>query len=509
MRVGRANALNTLARMSANLALNLSTSAERFGERVALKLDGLEVSYGLFDEAAARVAGLLREKGVGPGDRVGVMLPNVPYFAVVYYGVLRAGAVVVPMNVLLKAREVSFYLRDPAAKVLFAWHDFAGAAETGTGDAGADLVLVEPGAFEELLMGTEPAREVAARDPDDTAVILYTSGTTGTPKGAELTHDNLRRNVEIACGLFDISEEDVVLGALPLFHSFGQTCALNACVRAGGTLTLLPRFDAAKALEIIQRDRVTIFEGVPTMYAAMLHSEAEADTSTLRLCVSGGAAMPGEVLRAFEERFGCVILEGYGLSETSPIASFNHPDRERKVGSIGTPIAGVEMKVVDDAGNDLPADEVGEIVIRGHNVMKGYWRMPDATAEAIRDGGWFHTGDMAKVDDDGYFFIVDRKKDLIIRGGYNVYPREIEEVMYEHPAVAEAAVVGVPHEDLGEEVAAFVALKPGQRADPDELRSFVKDQVAAYKYPRSVFIVDELPKGPTGKILKREIRLPD
>jgi len=284
---------------------------------------------------------------------------------------------------------------------------------------------------------------------------------------------------------------------------------MNAAVRAGALLTLLPRFEPAKALEILQRDAVTIFEGVPTMYGAMLHDPARegADLSCLRMCVSGGASLPVELMRAFEEAFDCIILEGYGLSETSPVASFNHPDRPRKPGSIGTPIAGVEMKLVDDDGNDVAAGEVGEIVIRGHNVMKGYWQRDEATQECMR-GGWFHTGDMAKIDEDGYFFIVDRKKDLIIRGGYNVYPREIEEVLYEHPAVREAAVVAVPHDDLGEEVGAAIALKEGADADAEELKSYVKEQVAAYKYPRHVWFVDELPKGPTGKIVKREIDVP-
>jgi len=250
--------------------------------------------------------------------------------------------------------------------------------------------------------------------------------------------------------------------------------------------------------------------GVPTMYSALLnHPGRDAyDTSTLKVCVSGGAALPGEVMRAFEEAFNCPILEGYGLSETSPVASFNPPDRPRKVGSIGIPIDGVEMKVVDDDDNDVPAGEVGEIVIRGHNVMKGYWEMPDASEEAMR-GGWFHTGDMARVDEDGYFFIVDRKKDLIIRGGFNVYPREVEEVLYEHPAVREAAVIGFPDESLGEEIGAAVALKEGAEADAGVLKAYVKEQLAAYKYPRRIWFVDELPKGPTGKILKREIRVPD
>jgi long-chain acyl-CoA synthetase len=496
--------------MSANLASLLTEAAERDAEHTALKLDDTELNYGLLNEGSARIAGYLRAQGVEPGDRVGIMLPNVPYFPVIYYGILRAGGIVVPMNPLLKRREVKFYVEDPGQKVLFAWGDFAEAAEGGAEDGGATCVLVKPGEFEQFVGGQEPVYELSDRDGSDTAVILYTSGTTGTPKGAELTHDNMRKNVEISRGLFDAGPEDIVLGALPLFHSFGQTCGMNTTIAAGGTLTLIPRFDPGKALEIIERDEVTVFEGVPTMYSAMLHHEAadSTDVSALRVCASGGAAMPGEVLRAFEEKFGTQVLEGYGLSETSPVASFNHPDRERKVGSIGTPIDGVEMKVVDEDGNDLPTGEVGEIVIKGHNVMKGYWNRPDATEESIKDG-WFHTGDMAQVDDDGYFFIVDRKKDMIIRGGYNVYPREIEEVLYEHPAVREVAVVGVPHDELGEEVGAVVALKEGESADEDELRSYAKEQVAAYKYPRQIWFVDELPKGPTGKILKREIEVPE
>jgi long-chain acyl-CoA synthetase len=495
--------------MSANLASILTETAQRHGDRPALKLDDTTVDYALLEEGSARIAGLLKSKGFERGDRVGIMLPNVPYFALIYYGVLRAGGVVVPMNPLLKGREVKFYLEDPGAKILFAWGDFEEPAEKGASDAGAECILVKPGDFEKLVAEAEPDHDLADVDGQDTAVLLYTSGTTGTPKGAELTHDNLKRNAEIAGNLFDVGCEDIALGALPLFHSFGQTCGLNATVSNGGCLTMLPRFDPAQALEIIQRDQVTIFEGVPTMFGAMLHVDGrdDYDTSTLRVCASGGAAMPGETLRGFEEAFNCKVLEGYGLSETSPVASFNHPDRERKIGSIGTPIEGVEMKVVDEDGKEVAQGEVGEIVIKGHNVMKGYWRKDDATKEAIRDG-WFHTGDMAKVDEEGYFFIVDRKKDMIIRGGYNVYPREIEEVLYEHPAVREAAVVGVPHDELGEEVGAAVAFKDGEEVDVDELKSYVKEHVAAYKYPRHVWVVDELPKGPTGKVLKREIEVP-
>src|SRR3954453_430061 len=497
--------------MSNSLAQLLTATAAEHADRPAPKLDDSVLNYAVLNEAATRVAGLLKEKGIAPGDRVGIMLPNVPYFGAVYYGVLRAGGVVVPMNVLLKGRETGFYLKDSGAKVIFAWHDFGSAAEEGANEAGAELILVKPGEFEQLVMGAPRVEEDEPREGSDTAVILYTSGTTGTPKGAELTHSNLVNNcLRGARELADITEEDVILGALPLFHSFGQTCCLNGAVSAGACLTLIPRFDPGKALEIIQRDGVTLFDGVPTMYHAMLnHPDREsADVSGLRMCISGGSAMPVEVMREFEEAFSCIILEGYGLSETSPVASFNHPGRERKPGSIGTPIAGVEMKVVDDDDNDVEPGGVGEIVIRGHNVMKGYWNRPDATEEAMR-GGWFHTGDMATVDDDGYFFIVDRKKEMIIRGGYNVYPREIEEVLYEHPAVSEAAVVGVQDPSMGEEVGAAVVLKEGQDADADDIRSFVKERVAAYKYPRKIWFADELPKGPTGKILKREIEVPE
>jgi long-chain acyl-CoA synthetase len=493
-----------------NLANMLSAAVARNGAGVALRLDETEISYGLLDAASARVAGMLAASGVGRGDRVGVMLPNVPYFPIVYYGILRLGAIVVPMNVLLKQREVAYYLGDSQATAVLAWHGFAADAEAGAARAGVSCTLVAPGDFDRLLLDATPVDEVAEVGETDTAVILYTSGTTGAPKGAELTHVNLTRNAEVSAGLFGLDGEAITLGALPLFHSFGQTCAMNATIRAAGCLTLIPRFDPAKALEIIQRDKVTVFEGVPTMYSAMLEvtNRGDYDTSTLTVCASGGASMPVELMRGFEAAFGCTILEGYGLSETSPVASFNQPDRERKVGSIGTPIPGVEMKLVDETGGEPETGEVGEILIRGHNLMKGYWRQPEATAEAIDGDGWFRSGDLAIVDADGYFFIVDRKKDMIIRAGYNVYPREVEEVLYEHPAVREAAVVGVPDDTLGEEVGAAVAVREGVDVSEAELIEFVRERVAAYKYPRRIWFVGDLPKGPTGKILKREIEVP-
>ncbi|MGH3681671.1 MAG: long-chain-fatty-acid--CoA ligase [Natronosporangium sp.] len=491
----------------ANLATNLLRAAARHPERPAIRLDDEVHSYRRLAAGAAAVAGWLRERRVGPGDRVALQLPNLPLFAVCYYGILAAGAIAVPLNPLFKPREIAYHLADSQAALLLADPSAAEPASAGADRAGVPCRVLDPDTAAELAAGTGPL-EPAARAAEDTAVILYTSGTTGVPKGAELTHANLSRNAEVVRDTLQrTGPEDVIFGGLPLYHSFGQTSALNAGIASGSCLTLLPRFEPGKALEILQRDRVTVFLGVPTMYAALLlHPDAAtADLSPLRLCVSGGASLPMELLHGFENRFGCPILEGYGLSETSPVATFNHPDRPRKPGSIGTPIDGVQTRIVDPAdGRDLPAGEVGEVWIRGHNVMKGYWRRPEATTEAVTDG-WFRTGDLARADPDGYLFIVDRIKDLVIRGGYNVYPREVEEVLYEHPAVAEAAVVGIPHPTLGQEVGAAVALKPGATATAEELRGFVKEQVAPQKYPRYVWLLDELPKGPTGKLLKREI----
>ena len=493
-----------------NLADNLTRTAEQHGDRPAVKLDDLVVTYAELQDGARRVAALLKSKGVGPGDRVGLVMPNVPPFPVVFYGALAIGAVVVPMNPLLKGREVTYYLEDSGASIVFAWKDMAAEAGKGAAEVGIECVEVGPD-FAEVLGGHDPDEEVVDREDDDTAVLLYTSGTTGQPKGAELTHHSMGTNAATSAEtLVELTEEDVVMGCLPLFHVFGLTCGLNASVLKGSCMTLLPRFDADKALSMVARDQVTVFEGVPTMYAGMLNAEGAeaADMSSLRTCISGGSAMPVEVMKKFEERFDCIVLEGYGLSETSPVASFNQPDQERKPGSIGTAVRGVEMKVVDDDGADVAQGEVGEIVIRGENVMKGYWGREEETLEAIKDG-WFHTGDLAKIDEDGYFFIVDRKKDLIIRGGYNVYPREVEEALYEHESVAEVAVIGISDDDLGEEVGAAVALKSGQKVSTEDLQAFAKEQLAAYKYPRVVWIVDELPKGPTGKILRREVSAPE
>jgi len=505
--------------MSLNLAVILRESARRDPDRVAIILDSFKFTYGQLDALSNQVASSLKAAGLKKGDRVGLMLPNVPQFPIAYFAILKAGGVVVPMNVLLKAPEVSFYMGDSGARFLVVWDDFAGEALKGIANLKpvTTFVALRPGDAEAPagtrnfmeLMGGDPRFDTETTEGDDTAVILYTSGTTGKPKGAELTHLNLFMNAHMNSHVFGSGPDDVTLAVLPMFHSFGQSAVMNVALHVGGTLTLVPRFDAEKVLEVIQRDKVTVFPGVPTMFFGLLHypNADKFDTSSLRIAVSGGAAIPGEVLQAFERKFKTTILEGYGLSETSPTATFNVSAEERKVLSIGKPLFGVEMKIFDEQDKELPAgkDHVGEIVIRGHNVMKGYWNQPEANAEAFKSG-WFHTGDLGYIDEDGFFFIVDRKKEMIIRGGFNVYPREVEEVIYAHPAVAEAAVIGIPDERLGEEVKAVVALKPGASATADDIIAFVKERMAAYKYPRTVQFVDTLPKGATGKILKKELK---
>jgi long-chain acyl-CoA synthetase len=504
-----------------NLAMLLEQSASRDPGKVAVMLDDYRLRYAEVNGAANKVANALVKLGVQPGDKVAIMLPNTPHFPICYYGILKAGATVVPLNVLFKQNEVQYHLEDSDAVALIAWEGFAGEAAPGFRRAESchNLIVVQaPGStaelpegatgFNQLLADNAPAFDTVQRMPDDTAVILYTSGTTGRPKGAELSHFNMFFNAMICTEkLLGLNSDDVLLATLPLFHSFGQTCVMNVAMFLGATMTMLPRFEPVKAAEIIQRDKVTLFAGVPTMYFYLLnHPEvAKFDLSSLRRCVSGGASMPVEVMHAFNNKHNVTILEGYGLSETSPVASFNHLDRPAKPGSIGTPLWGVQMEVMDPEGRPAPLGELGEIVIRGHNVMKGYYKRPEASAESIRDG-WFHTGDLAKKDADGYYFIVDRVKDMIIRGGFNVYPREIEEVLYAHPAVAEAAVIGVPDQALGEEIKAVVALKPGQSATDQELMEYCKERLAAYKYPRSVEFRESLPKTATGKILKRELK---
>jgi long-chain acyl-CoA synthetase len=504
-----------------NLAMLLESSARRTPGKVALILDDIKLRYAEVNGAANKIANGLVNLGVKPGDKVALMLPNTPHFVLCYYAILKVGATVVPMNVLFKRHEVEYHLGDSDSVALIVWEGFLGEAAEGFAQAKScrNLIVAQaPGStaalpdgalpLNALMVDTPPTFDTVQTMPDDTAVILYTSGTTGRPKGAELSHFNMFFNAYIGAEkVLRTGPEEVGLAVLPLFHSFGQTCVMNALLYAGGTISLLPRFEPQKALEVMARDKISYFAGVPTMYFYLLNfpGVSDYDLSALKRCVSGGSAMPVEVMHAFNKKHNVTILEGYGLSETSPVASFNQLDYEPKPGSIGTPIWGVEMRCVDGEGREVPNGDLGEITIRGHNVMKGYYKRADATAESIR-GGWFYTGDVAYKDDEGFFFIKDRVKDMIIRGGFNVYPREIEEVLYAHPAVAEAAVIGVPDTALGEEIKAVVAMKPGQSAGEQEIIDYCKDRLAAYKYPRSVEIRDTLPKTATGKILKRELK---
>ncbi|MGX5358899.1 long-chain-fatty-acid--CoA ligase [Kocuria sp. KH4] len=494
-----------------NLASLLADTAARHPDRPAVVLDDHVLGYAELDGLAARAAGLLRATGVRAGDRVALIAPNVPPMPIAYYGVLRAGAVVVPLNPLLTPRELAHHFRDAGITAVVVWEAMAGTARAALADLGLDVPVLELGAGTgQQLAAADPLSGVVERAAEDMAVLLYTSGTTGRPKGAMLTHDNLRGNAAAVVDLFRITEQDVFFGGLPLFHVFGQTVALNAVVAAGAAVTLLPRFAPRTVLEILERDGVTVFAGVPSMYVALLEAlgERAASFPALRAAISGGAALPVEVLRRFERTFGTRLLEGYGLSETSPVVCFNRFEGPRRPGSIGTAVPGADLRVLDDRGRELPRGQVGELAVAGPYVMAGYWRNPEATEAAIR-GGWFRTGDLARVDEDGFHYIVDRKKDMVLRGGYNVYPREVEEVLYEHPAVAEVAVVGVPDEAQGQEVAAFVVLTAEAAADGErlvpELRSWVRERLASYKRPRLYRVVGSLPKGPTGKILKREV----
>lgn len=509
--------------MSLNLATLLTESVKRNPAQTAIIFDDFKMSYGQLHAASNMFANVLLKNGLEPGQKVAMMLPNIPQFLVVYYGILKAGGVVVPLNVLLKAPEVAYHLEDSDSIILVAWEGFAEAAVGGyreTPTCKTFVVVNAPGSkklppvegatsLDAFMAQGKPDPVLVQTMPDDTAVILYTSGTTGRPKGAELTHFNMFFNAWSSLKNLGVeyTEKDVTLMALPLFHSYGQSAVMNVAIGAGATLTLIARFDPVKAYEVIQRDKVSAFSGVPTMYFYLLNhpDRKKYDLSSITKCTSGGSAIPVEVLSAWERETGVKILEGYGLSETSPVASFNVAFKPTKPGSIGEPLWGVDLRVVDENDNELPVGEAGELLIRGHNVMKGYLNRPEATAEVMR-GGWFHTGNVARMDEDGYFYIVDRVKDLIIRGGYNVYPREVEEVLYGHPTIAECAVIGVPDEALGEEVKAVIVLKPGQNATEDELRAYCRDRIASNKYPRIYQFVEELPKNATGKILKRVLK---
>jgi long-chain acyl-CoA synthetase len=526
-----------------NLAALLENSAQKYPDREAIVFPatGRRMTYAEVDAVANMVANLLVSKGIQPGDKVALSCPNLPYFSLVYWGILKAGATVVPLNVLLKAREVAYHLGDSDAEAYFC---FEGTPELPIGEEGyagfqqardkgvCEHFFVITAAldgespfegvqtFGQALGGMDVTFDTVETDEDDTAVILYTSGTTGQPKGAELRHRNMRDNAQLGEEQFgsDAEQADTFLCVLPLFHSFGQTVIQNGSAAYGGTVVMLPRFEAGAALELMESEGITFFAGVPTMYWGLLQALKDAGgkvdvakiKDTLRVAAAGGSALPVELHKAFEREFGVTIVEGYGLSETSPVASFSPYGEDVRVGSIGRPVPGVEMKLIEpDTWDEVNADNsdpeaVGEIAIKGHNIMKGYYGRPDATDDAIKDG-WFRSGDLGRRDEDGWYYIVDRSKDMIIRGGYNVYPREIEEVLMTHPDVSLAAVIGVPHESHGEEIKAFVILEDGATVTEDELVAWGKEQMAAYKYPRKVEFVPSLPMTATGKILKREL----
>ncbi len=512
-----------------NLSVLLEDSARRYPSREAVILGDTRLTYAQVNGAANQVANLLVERGIKPGDKVALSCPNLPYFPIVYYGILKAGAVVVPLNVLLKGREVAYHLADSEAVAYFC---FQGTPELPIGESGYAgfestdvceqffLITADPAAESPIegaeTMGAALAGKAATFDSvvtaaTDTAVILYTSGTTGQAKGAELSHSNIVMNA-LTCNRLFSSEpaSDTHLLTLPLFHSFGSVVQMNAGFSMAATLILLPRFDAQQAVAVMQSEDISFFAGVPTMWWGLLGAltddvDVDRIARNLRIGVSGGASLPVEIIKQVKERFHVQILEGYGLSETSPVATFSDPDRDPRPGSIGVPVWGVQLKLIDDEWNEITdAGEVGEIAIKGHNIMKGYYNRPEATAEVMRDG-WFRSGDLGRRDEDGFYYIVDRSKDMIIRGGYNVYPREIEEVLMTHEAVSLAAVIGVPHESHGEEVKAVVIRAEGAEVTEDELVAWAKEQMASFKYPRVVEFVDNLPMTATGKILKREL----
>jgi long-chain acyl-CoA synthetase len=502
-----------------SLAMVLAEAARRHPDTVAVVDGDVRVTYAQLWLQARSYAAALRELGVQPGGTVAVLAPNVVDFPRAYFGALAAGAVVVPVHLLLTADEAAYVLRDSRTDLLVCHSSQLAMGAQAAEVAGVPLVAVGPmpaGAPDGMRrleeVAAEPLPTYVTRQAEDTAVVFYTSGTTGASKGALLTHLNLVMNTTVnVYDTHDASSGDVVLGCLPLFHTFGQTVAMNGTFRVGGTLVLLSRFSGPAAIDLMLREGVNVFHGVPTMYIELLSAAAgRSDLPRLRLAISGGASLPVAVLERFNAVFDATIFEGYGLSETSPVATTNQPRFGTRAGTVGHPIWGVEVEIaradLDDRIELLPPGSLGEIVIRGHNVFAGYLGRPQDTAAALVDG-WFRSGDLGTKDEDGFVTIVDRKKDIVIRGGFNVYPREVEEVLARHPAVAQVAVIGVPDERHGEEICAVVVLDPSAPAPTeDELLDWSRERLGRHKYPRLVRYVEELPLGPSHKVLKRELR---
>lgn len=511
-----------------NLSVILEDSARRYPDKDSFVFMDTRLSFAQINGAANQVANGLMAAGIRPGDKVALSCLNLPYFPIVYFGILKAGAVVVPLSVLLKHNEITYHLQDSDAKAYFCFTGTPELPMVQEGYAGFREVPACVHFFEITAKPTDPSSFKGAKTLDmltagqsaefatcetgaeDTAIIIYTSGTTGQPKGAELTHSNLLLNAIVSADLVTIKSADKLLIVLPLFHIFAMTVLMNAGIYRGASSVLLPRFEGDAVLGLMQKHCITIFAGVPTMYWGLLHCDTGAFDlagikEKLRICVSGGASLPVEVLKEFEAKYQVPIIEGYGMSEGSPVVTFNHPGRERKPGSIGNPVWGVEVMIADEQDKPVPQGEKGQLLYRGHNVMKGYYKRPGSNAKTLK-GGWMHSGDVARMDEDGYYYIVDRTKDMIIRGGLNVYPREVEEVMMQHEAISLVAVIGVPHEALGEDIKACVVLKDENSTSEEELVNWTKERIAAYKYPRVVEFLDALPMSATGKILKKELR---
>ena len=511
-----------------NLSVILDDSARRYPAKAAFTFMDTTLSYAQLNGAANKVANGLRSIGINVGDKIALSCPNLPYFPIIYFAIIKVGAIVVPLNCLLKKDEIEFHLHDSDAKAYFC---FAGTPDFPLGEFGHAafgnvkacehffMIMPKPGVpcgiegirtLSDLMEEQSPLFEMHQGDAEDTCIIIYTSGTTGRPKGAELTHSNLLLNAVMLSDLMENSEDDVALVVLPLFHIFGMTVLMNAGIYKARFNILLTRFDAEMVFDMMERHKVTLFAGVPTMYWGLLNYtnpkfDYENIAKTLKLCCSGGAPLPVKVLEDFEKRFNVPILEGYGMSEGSPVVTFNQLKTVRKPGSIGRPFWGVEVKLVDADGFEVPPGEKGELLYRGHNVMKGYYKKPDETQKALQNG-WMHSGDIAVKDEEGFYYIVDRTKDMIIRGGLKIYPREVEELMIKHEAVSLVAVIGVPHEEMGEDVKAFVVLKEGHSIPENDLIAWTKERIASYKYPRYVEFIAALPMNATGKILKRELR---
>jgi len=496
-----------------NLSTLLEKTAVRLPEHVGVSFEGKDTTFDELNRRSNRLANGLAAAGLHAGDRCVLMMQSSLEFIVCYYALAKLGVVVVPVNFLYKSHELSHIVKDSGARGFIGMAPYL--------DEARKVLAATPAIDVRIAAGPEgdadfvPLRSVDGSDSfdsypaddDDTAAILYTSGTTGAPKGAMLTHSNLRSNAMTVADMRRTDPADVVIGVLPLYHIFGQTSALNASVYLGQTFHLFRAFDPSEVKSLIAAASSTILFAVPTIFNRLLIDAEEngLERSSLKFCVSGGASLPVEVLRRFESCYRTRIYEGYGLTECSPVCVENPFGNTTKPGSIGLPIPGFQARVVDPAGKAVSTGQVGELIVKGPGVMKGYLNRPRATAETVVDG-WLHTGDVARKDEDGYIYIVDRKKDMIIRGGYNVYPREVEEVLFQHPDVVEAGVFGVPHADLGEEVAAEVVLHQGSTSTERDIRQFVKDRIAAFKYPRIVRFVEDLPKSHTGKVLKRDLR---